>query len=119
MTVNYRDINDADAYQKATDETAIYPSGNVVEELSYLALGLNGEAGEVADIVKKIIRDGDGRLTPEVRDRLIDEMGDVAWYLVRLARALGIKMSVVLGRNLYKLAKRKAANTIKGSGDNR
>lgn len=106
-------------YQRATRETAIYPDAMKGGEraITYLALGLAGEAGEVANKIKKYLRDG----TPydELVDVVFPELGDVLWYLARLADELAVAMSEVSAHNLIKLSARQAAGTIQGSGDNR
>lgn len=105
-----------DDYQKFTRTTAIYPcSGSRdINEFSYLALGLTGEAGEVAEKVKKRIRDGTWN-----REDFVKELGDVFWYLARLCDATGINCTEVLETNYVKLSLRKLNNKIGGSGDNR
>lgn len=103
-------------YLQHAQSTALYPSaltGNT-EELAYLALGLNGEAGEVAEKIKKKIRDG--HLDKE---NLARELGDVYWYLTSLCAAIGYLPSTVLQMNVNKLSERKAQGTIQGSGDDR
>lgn len=85
----------------------------------YLTLGLNGEAGEVAEKVKKVYRDAGGALTEEVRDALVQELGDVLWYLAVLAHVLDVPLEKVAERNLAKLASRKERGVIQGEGDNR
>jgi len=98
-----------DDYQEKTGRTAVYPEE---EAISYLALGLNGEAGEVAEKIKKSIRD----------DKELDlekELGDVLWYLVRLADELGHDFSDIAETNLDKLEDRKERDRIHGEGDNR
>lgn len=107
------DINE---YQKWSDRTAIYPKE---EELHYITLGLAGEAGEVANIVKKVIRDDGKVLTPEKKEKLVDELGDVFWYLARFAQMLDVPMSEMLKRNHDKLESRLERNKIGGSGDKR
>ncbi len=107
------DINE---YQKWSDRTAIYPKE---EELSYIALGLAGEGGEVANLVKKIIRDDGKVLTEDKKDKLIDELGDCFWYLARFAQMLDVPMSEILQRNHDKLESRLERNKIGGSGDKR
>ncbi len=103
-----------DEYSYLTGDTAIYPPEVGVE---YCTLGLLSEAGEVAGKFKKAIRDG---IPNEVsRDAVLDECGDVLWYLARLVRELDSDLGEVADRNLNKLAKRKANNTIQGSGDTR
>ncbi len=100
-----------DDYQNKTGETAVYPDENAVE---YLALGLNGEAGEVAEKVKKSIRD-DKELGDDVRD----EIGDCLWYIARLLDELGYDMSEAAEANIDKLFDRKDRGKIQGSGDDR
>jgi len=100
-----------DKYQEGTEKTAIYPQD---QKISYLALGLNGEAGEVAEKVKKSIRD-DKELGEETKD----ELGDVLWYLTRLADELGYDLSDIADRNLDKLLDRKERDKLHGSGDDR
>lgn len=105
-------------YQVATRETAVYPHSDTgdPEALSYCALGLVGEAGEVANKVKKILRDGD---TAELRTAIRGELGDVLWYAARLADELGVSLTTVAADNLDKLRDRKARGVLGGSGDNR
>lgn len=105
-----------DDYQSLTKTTAIYPDVGTGSntELSYLALGLMGEAGEVAEKIKKKIRDGkfDERETAK-------ELGDVLWYAARLAAALNCDFSEVAKINIDKLFSRKERGVLQGSGDNR
>lgn len=112
-------MTDFDAYQEWTRTTAVYPVSTKIEELSYLALGLNGEAGEVADKVKRILRDRDDGADPITAESIAYELGDVLWYLARLADALGFGLSEIAVANQYKLMQRLARGTLKGSGDNR
>ena len=65
-------------YQQHALETAIYPEQS---RIVYPTLGLTGEAGEVADKVKKVIRDTHGEFTPEKKQEIMKEIGDVLWYL--------------------------------------
>ena len=107
------------AYQARATETAIYPMPGRVEGLMYVALGLTGEAGEIANKVKKIFRDGDGRLSPEQRDDLIAELGDVLWYVAMLADELDVPLHYAASQNLQKLSDRAARGVIGGAGDRR
>ncbi len=91
-------------YQKEASSTALYP--NRLKNLEYPTLGLTGEAGEVANIVKKIQRDFDGELTDEVRLKLKDELGDVLWYISACADELGMTLAEVAEYNVEKLANR-------------
>lgn len=92
-------------------------------KMLYLALGLCGEAGEVAEKIKKIIRDvGNGEmpeLTKEQKELLKKELGDVLWYNACLANVLGISFDEVAVDNIAKLQSRKERNKIGGSGDDR
>jgi NTP pyrophosphatase (non-canonical NTP hydrolase) len=104
-------------YQQRSRETARYPeAGN---NILYPTLGLCGEAGEVADKVKKVLRDRGGVFGPEERDDLRLELGDVLWYVAQLATELGLELDDVAGANLAKLADRANRNVIAGSGDRR
>jgi len=106
----------ANEYQEWSAKTAIYPKD---EGLVYVALGLTGEAGEVANVVKKMIRDDNGWLMQEKHDKLVAELGDVMWYAARLCAELGTTLEDVMQQNHDKLEDRLARNVIKGSGDNR
>lgn len=103
-----------DAYQNMTHSTAQYPQDQGV---TYCALGLAGEAGEVANKVKKILR-GDVPLDDQ-RAAIIDELGDCLWYIAQLAGQLDVPLSEVAGNNLRKLQDRQMHGTIKGEGDKR
>ena len=87
-----------EAYQWKARKTAVFPPEQAIP---YLALGLNGEAGEVAEILKKVIRGK--RDLPSQRDALISELGDVLWYVALLADQLGVNLTDVAARNLEKL----------------
>jgi len=91
-------------YQTAASLTALYP--NRLKNLEYPTLGLTGEAGEVANIVKKIQRDFGGEITEEIRSKLKDELGDVLWYISACADELGLTLEQIAEFNLKKLAKR-------------
>ncbi len=108
---------DFQAYQQQSRTTARYPDAG--SNPIYPTLGLCGEAGEVADKVKKVIRDRDGRFTPDVVEALKLELGDVLWYVAQLATELGLDLDAVAVANLDKLASRAARNVIAGDGDHR
>lgn len=105
-------------YQQGTTSTAIYPQAGTgsVLALAYVGLGL-GEAGEVQGKLKKIIRDNDGVVTPSARDAILDELGDVLWYVARTAAELDCDLADVAQRNLDKLTSRAQRGTLQGSGD--
>lgn len=104
-------------YQTQALQTAIYPDqGN---NPVYPTLGLVGEAGEVAEKVKKLIRDEGGTLTDPVREKIALELSDVCWYLAVLAYELDFTLEEVMQMNLDKLASRQERGVLTGSGDNR
>jgi NTP pyrophosphatase (non-canonical NTP hydrolase) len=108
---------DFQAYQESSRETARYPEAG--RNAIYPTLGLCGEAGEVADKVKKVLRDREGRFDEIVRDDLRLELGDVLWYVAQLATELDLRLEDIATANLEKLASRAARNVIGGSGDRR
>lgn len=101
-------------YQEFTKTTAIYPQESA---LAYLGLGLASEGGEVAGVIKKAIRDNLSEV--EIKERLVKEIGDVCWYVARLADELNLDLDEILLANMEKLTARKANETIKGFGDYR
>jgi NTP pyrophosphatase (non-canonical NTP hydrolase) len=104
-------------YQEAALDTAVYP--NQGANFAYPALGLAGEAGEVADKLKKVLRDNGGVLTDSVRDAVAKELGDVLWYVSVLAHEMDYSLEEIAQTNLDKLASRQERGVITGSGDNR
>ncbi|MEI6031521.1 MAG: nucleoside triphosphate pyrophosphohydrolase family protein [Synechococcaceae cyanobacterium ELA739] len=108
---------DLRSYQERSRQTALYPQ--VGSNPIYPTLGLCGEAGEVADKVKKVLRDRDGLFDAAIRDDLRLELGDVLWYVAQLASELDLDLEDIAEANLAKLASRAARNVIGGSGDRR
>ena len=106
------DMND---YQAQARTTAIYP-----EDLGliYTALGLTGESGEVAEKVKKMIRDGT-ELNIVKKGEIALELGDVLWYIANLAHEIGVSLGTIAKTNIKKINNRAENDTIKGSGDQR
>lgn len=125
-------------YQKKTDETAIY--GKAIDQyvddlqipdkskadnlksllgITYVILGLTGEAGELANKMKKVIRDDNGTLSASTMIELGKENGDVTWYNSRIFQHLGFTFEEGAKLNLHKLFSRKVNDTLQGSGDNR
>ena len=103
-------------YQQHALETAIYTEAS---RIVYPTLGLTGEAGEVADKVKKVIRDSNKEFTDEKRLEIVKEIGDVLWYCATLSRDLGYELEEVAQMNVDKLRSRMQRHLISGSGDNR
>ena len=98
-------------------ETALYP--DVGRNLIYPTLGLTGEAGEVADKVKKVLRDKGGVFDDDAKDAIMLELGDVLWYVSQLSSELGFQLEQVAKMNLEKLSSRSKRGCISGDGDNR
>jgi NTP pyrophosphatase (non-canonical NTP hydrolase) len=111
--IGYWNISDIgfDYYQNAASDTAIYKTEH---QVLYPALGLAAEEGEVANKVKKILRDGKFD-----REGIADEIGDCLWYIAALCRDLNVDMGEVAKNNLDKLQDRKKRGTLKGNGDKR
>jgi NTP pyrophosphatase (non-canonical NTP hydrolase) len=108
---------DASEYQRQAKTTAIFPENKAME---YLCLGLVGEAGEIANKVKKLIRDGADKETLEQkRIDIAYEVGDVLWYCAMLADEMNVDLGHIMEANLEKLALRKARGKLSGEGDNR
>ena len=127
-------------YEKSTDNTAIYAqniskmvdkiaSGHATQEqideckhllcMSYVTLGLCGEAGEVANKMKKRLRGGSLSHDDRLPFALRDELGDVGWYLARACSEIGFPFVTVMGNNISKLEDRKERGVIEGDGDTR
>jgi NTP pyrophosphatase (non-canonical NTP hydrolase) len=105
-------------YQEQALTTVITTSDELKDTLHWV-LGINGEAGEVAEKVKKIIRDKNGVISDEDKKELAKELGDVLWYLAVFAHQLGYSLEEVAQWNLDKLSSRKERGVLGGSGDNR
>ena len=104
-------------YQEKALSTALYPT--IGKPFIYPVLGLVGEAGEVAEKLKKVMRNDGGNMSDEKNREIAKELGDVLWYLAVLAKELGLSLDEVARMNVEKLADRKARNVIKSEGDNR
>lgn len=108
-------------YHEHTGDTAVYSgvgTGNWTA-LAYTALGLSGEAGEVANQIKKINRDDNEILSIARQEKLASELGDVFWYLSRLMHEAGIDPASVMAHNFQKLWKRQREGTLWGDGEDR
>jgi len=140
MTINNITQDDLDefnykprfgTYQRIATKSAIYPGKGTPLGLMYVALKLNGEAGEFAEHVGKAMRDdffgqynhdaggGDIPLTKERKDLLIKEVGDILWYLSAICNELNIDLFDTAVANLEKLKSRSERNKLQGSGDTR
>ena len=99
----------------------VYPDAGkqTMPAITYCVLGLCGESGEVAEKIKKILRDNGGEITDEMRMALAKEMGDVLWYWTRLCSEMGLSPSQVAEINITKLVSRRDRGAFGGSGDER
>jgi NTP pyrophosphatase (non-canonical NTP hydrolase) len=104
-------------YQEKSRKTAIYP--NADNNFVYPTLGLAGEAGEVAEKIKKVIRDKKGVIDNRKKKEIEKELGDVLWYVSQLASELGLSLEEVAKKNIEKLYSRMDRGKLKGDGDNR
>jgi len=95
-----------------------YPGQNRMGFL-YPALGLAGEVGEVLENVKRIIRDDEGKISKERKEKIKKEAGDVLWYLSQICTEFGLDLNDIAEDNLIKLLDRLKRGRIKGEGDNR
>jgi len=109
-------MSDFNSYQRNASSTAIYPEEH---RILYPALGLAGEAGEGANKVKKLIRDGPDKRPDTWREDIASEIGDVLWYCAALATDLNLSLGMIAGQNEKKLGQRKQSGTLGGSGDTR
>jgi NTP pyrophosphatase (non-canonical NTP hydrolase) len=107
---------DLSEYQHRSRRTAEYPRE---AWLAYPALGLVGEAGEVAEHAKKAIRDDGGKVSDERRTAMSKELGDVLWYVAQLATELELDLDEIAAQNLEKLLSRQQRGVLSGSGDDR
>lgn len=104
-------------YQKLSRETAIYPGAG--KNFIYPSLGLAGESGEVAEIIKRVLRDKGGSIDEESRLALQKELGDVLWYVSQLATETGLSLDKIAEDNIKKLQDRKNRGVLHGKGNER
>ena len=107
-------MNLLEEYREFTRETSIYDPNDAFE---YTIFGLCSEAGEVAGKYKKFLRDDTDWET--LQDDIAKELGDVMWYVDRIADEFGLSLTTILETNVAKLQARKVNNTLGGSGDER
>lgn len=104
-------------YQRQAAGTALYP--NRGQNPIYPTLGLAGEAGEVCEKVKKVIRDRGGDFDAESIAAIKKELGDVLWYVAMLADELGLSLEEIGRENIEKLVSRRERGMLGGNGDER
>lgn len=109
-------------YSRAAQGTAIYPNRHGLREdnlggIHYVLHGLTGELGELAQLVKKYVRDGGNKA--DLRAAAGREIGDLLWYVNAAATEFDLSLSDIATENLDKLAGRAARGTLQGSGESR
>ena len=109
-------MSDFNSYQRSATKTAVYPPEH---KILYRALGLAGEAGEVANKVKKVMRDGVENQPDNWKEQIASEIGDVLWYCAALATDLNVSLGMIASLNEKKLQDRYDRGKLNGSGDNR
>lgn len=105
-----------DEYQIESNKTAQYPKESA---LYYCGLGLTGEAGEVAEKLKKVLRNDGGVISDKKKEEIQKELGDVLWYIAQLCTVMNVSMQDVAQGNLTKLFDRMERDVLKSEGDNR
>ncbi|MFZ5982700.1 MAG: nucleoside triphosphate pyrophosphohydrolase family protein [Patescibacteria group bacterium] len=108
---------DFNEYQKKSRKSFIYPKPG--KNLIFPVLGLCGESGEVAEKVKKLIRDKGSRIDNSTKEGLKEELGDVIWYVSQIASELEIPLEEIINKNIQKISDRKKRKVLHGSGDRR
>lgn len=109
-------------YQEQALQVKLYHEAMIsplFSKVSYLVMGLSGETGELAEKVKKIIRDKDCQLSEVDRFLLQKELGDVLWYLTAIISELGLSLEDTMEVNLSKIQDRINRDQLQGSGDER
>lgn len=107
-----------DDYQKQA-VTTLLSGPDKLTDVIHMALCISGEAGEVSEKIKKLIRDKNGDLAELDVESIKKELGDVLWYLAVMADLLDVSFDDVAKLNVEKLASRKERGTLRGSGDDR
>lgn len=110
-----------DEYSEKAMTTDTFSGDRSVGSHAFLekTLGLMGEAGEVAEKVKKILRDKNGKASDDDKKELAKELGDILWYINSVGNYLGLTLQEIAEANLEKVLGRKARGKTHGSGDNR
>lgn len=102
-------------YQEKVHSTAVYPGQGTVKGIEYTLFGALGELGEIANKYKKILRKEEN--VYKIREDLMEEAGDVQWYLMEFLKELGYTAEYAAQHNINKLQVRKAEGTLKERKD--
>jgi NTP pyrophosphatase (non-canonical NTP hydrolase) len=108
-------------YQKQAITTDTFGGVGNIADPAFITkiLGLVGEAGEVAEKFKKVLRDKEANLSDSDKAEVVKELGDVLWYISSITHYLGVPLQQVADVNLEKVHSRKSRGVTHGSGDNR
>lgn len=107
-------------FQEFQNLSAQYiPTVECIPPLAYATMSLTGEAGEVAEKVKRIYRGDDKAQAASYDDEIVKELGDVLWCVAAACTALNIPMEYAARKSLQKMEDRRKRGMLKGSGDNR
>lgn len=106
-------------YEQFVESTQQFPKTQGADANNYLVAGIASEVGEIAGVWKRVLRGDSHMYDFAFQTRLLDELGDVLWYITSLSLENGSTLEDIIGRNMTKLSARLADNTIKGEGDNR
>ena len=98
-------------YQRLVRKSAVYPKVNSLGFI-YPAFGLLGKTGEIAEKIKRILRDKNGIVSQEDKELIAQELGDVLWYLAVLATEFDLSLEVIAELNILKLSKKKKEETL-------
>lgn len=104
-------------YQSRSQAHAVYPEAG--DNIFYPVLGVCGESGELAEKLKKCLRDKNGEISADDKRLMIKEVGDVLWYLAAVCRELGVPLEEAASINLEKIDDRHRRGKLHGSGDDR
>lgn len=110
-------MNTLELYEKFMKTSKFYPQDKL--PITYPVLGLNGEAGEAAEKVKKCWRDNNGIFTDDIKKSILKELADTLWYIWAAADDMGYTLEDVMKTSIEKVDNRKKTNTIHGNGDDR
>ena len=110
-------MNTLKEYEDFMQTSKFYPQDKL--PITYPALGLNGEAGEVAEKVKKCWRDNNGIFDDNIKQAIMKELADTLWYIWACADDMGYTLEDVLKIGMQKVKERQETNTVHGNGDDR
>lgn len=112
---NLKNFHILEQYEDFMSTSKVYDCLPII----YPILGMNGEAGEAAEKVKKCLRDNAGIFGGQIKQEILKELADVLWYIWAAADDMGYTLEDVMNIGMKKVKERQETNTVHGSGDNR